>query len=792
MSERALGAGDGHGPLEAQRLLQGVRERLEQVVLEVGPERLRMTAYVDEAKDGSAVLSQLPAAALTSGPARLRILPSSEGESWCVLSDQAEVLDVETARVDISRARVERTVAPELHYATDLLVMVIPGGLHDSGSYVFPVTRVGAVECEIRSSLALAPGHEIEHVEIVGDRRLLRRARAQVLEVLPWYQPDGGPCFSMRLSLGELGAEHEGRKKTHDLVTAPNDVLRLLRLAAMMRATGWFEAPGRGRGVLELVELEDDAISFELQRSAPVTLAGEGIRIGVELFATDYELDVRVLDVESDRVRTTQPLILRRRRRHRRDHRVPVGPSHKVELCARNPVSGAVQVFPVAEVSFFGLEIRAAGQRAVLWRGLPLEQAQLCFGARLVHLGDVVVEELEPDARTGWVRGVLSIPNAAVADDPDMIALLATLAHPHVHVHDGRDFDNLHATYLRAGLFGPHMHRNLEPILEQTRGVWRRLHSGAADIVRTFVHGDEHQPDAAVTVMRAWEHAWVLQHFVDTSSERSGATGRLQSAYLDHLVPRPDARYLLFFVKTDNHIMNAYLRRFFAATGTPEAVTRSHVELWIGGAKELGASTGTGVPDPELELRPAQAEDEGLIQRAAQRFLGVHAAAALSFVEGELRLPDTHARFARAGLERGRVCDVVCRAGRPVYAVIEELSTPGVNLTWMLNATWILPLEPTRRPDDAALRAALAAVNQRPAQSTTGERFLNLPKGLSQQILAQAGFTCEAVLHLYVLNRAGLHRFLHYAAERYGELDAIAQRRRARANRSGGTAALPE
>jgi hypothetical protein len=134
---------------------------------------------------------------------------------------------------------------------------------------------------------------------------------------------------------------------------------------------------------------------------------------------------------------------------------------------------------------------------------------------------------------------------------------------------------------------------------------------------------------------------------------------------------------------------------------------------------------------------------------------------------------------------------VVCRNGQPVYALVEELSTPGVNLTWMLNATWILPLQPTRTHDEPALREALRVVNSRPAQSVTGERFLNLPRGLSEPALEQAGYVREAALYLYVLNRAGLHRFLHYAAERYGEVDAVAARRRARGGRSG-PPALPE
>jgi hypothetical protein len=276
--------------------------------------------------------------------------------------------------------------------------------------------------------------------------------------------------------------------------------------------------------------------------------------------------------------------------------------------------------------------------------------------------------------------------------------------------------------------------------------------------------------------MRAWEHGWVLQHFVDTTPELNGATGKLQFAYLDHLVPRPDGRYLLFFIKTDNHIMNAYLKRFFSSTGTPDAVSRCTVELW---SRHAQAARGRepSVHGAGAFCRACEPSDRTLVYRAAERCFGTAAATALSLLPEELDLPDTSARFTRAGLERYRRCQIVVRDAIATYAIIEEYSTPGMNLTWMLNAAWIIPLHAERDQDGQALHAALASVVDRLAQSATGERFLNLPVGLNAQVLGEWGFVCEAALYLYVVTRAGVHRLYHYTAARCGEVEALGLRR---------------
>ena len=165
--------------------------------------------------------------------------------------------------------------------------------------------------------------------------------------------------------------------------------------------------------------------------------------------------------------------------------------------------------------------------------------------------------------------------------------------------------------------------------------------------------------------------------------------------------------------------------------------------------------------------------------RAAERCLGRDSAMALSMAARELELPDTSARFARAGLERARPCRLIEHEGEVTHVLLEERTTPGVNLTWMLNATWVLPVHRGDR-GGAALRRALADVLARPAQAPTGERFVNAPAGLDRDVLRGVGFEHIASVEMFVLNRAGVHQFFQYATRRYGELDARAERRQRR------------
>ncbi len=98
----------------------------------------------------------------------------------------------------------------------------------------------------------------------------------------------------------------------------------------------------------------------------------------------------------------------------------------------------------------------------------------------------------------------------------------------------------------------------------------------------------------------------------------------------------------------------------------------------------------------------------------------------------------------------------------------------------MLNAHWLIPIHAHEDRKAAGLNMALDHVLSTPAQTASGERFINLAPGVDTAVLEQRGFRREAGVYLYVMNRSGLHRFFHHASTRYGELNALTQRRQRR------------
>jgi hypothetical protein len=223
--------------------------------------------------------------------------------------------------------------------------------------------------------------------------------------------------------------------------------------------------------------------------------------------------------------------------------------------------------------------------------------------------------------------------------------------------------------------------------------------------------------------------------------------------------------------------MNAFMRRFFSNTGSEDSVTTITIELW---SRPGDKPVELDAHNQRFVMRPMRPKEQDLVARAAQRCLGILPAAALSMVPGEFSLPTSSRCFSRAGLLRDRICRVASYRKQPVYAVLEERSSPGLNLTWMLNANWILPIHPRIDHDEQVLSSVLQAIVNAPTYSRLGDRFVNLPQNTPKEPFIKAGFELLAPVNLYVLNRAGLQRYYYYAASRYGEMNALVQRRNAR------------
>ncbi len=764
-----------------RRVRDAVRT-LDRAVVDLGPERARLCTYLSELRSTrdqkQLLLSPIAGAALplhATGPVSIHCENGSGAfrlvcRSIERLSDTEAIVDLGAACLVESNEHLARYEVPSRRP----LALVIPTGVQDTDGHVFPISEISSDSCVIDATVPIPPGQELGGVEVVGDRAVLRRAAATVVEVTPWCTADGSRRFRCTLRLRTETAS--AGDDASDVISDPVRVRRVMEFAALSGARGSFEAPVWGQGTVRFGDAERDALLIAFFPPPQARVDPRYIKLNFELFAVDYEVTVRVLERTAGWVRTAMPLHLRRARTFHRDRHVAREPGRGISLVFRNPVTGERETRDVSEISFQSITFDASSSRDLLWEGLPLEDACVCSGSSRIALGDTRIESVSSEGGRGHARAAITKPN--IAQKADFVSLVSSLGHPDITVHDGQNFNAMLAIYKQGGLFAPHMRRNLDPIMPAAKRVWHRLHHAGPDLVQTFVHGAGDEPDGAVTAIRPWERAFVAQHFVSVNAHSATAAGRLQRAYVDHVQSRPEGHYLVFFVKSDNKQMNAFYERFFGTTGTPEAIERRNVQLWC---KPGEVSRPIEVsPTSKLVVRALRATHEPTVSHAAERCIGVQGAAALSFLPGEFHIPETASGFARVGLKRKRVCETVSRAGQPIYAMIEEITSPGLNFTWMLNATWILPVHTEQDATGDALRTALVHILKKPSQTPTGDVFLNTTDGVDGSVLEAAGFEKLADLFLYTMNRAGLNRYFYYTSDRYGEVDIRTQQRELR------------
>ncbi len=791
----------------ARQIARSLGRSLTPVVIDLGASQPRFGSYLewDEHKGAPMlvpVAAEVLSLALAGRSGSIRIRSADPAQPWMLIARAIHVASERTAIVELARTDAvrmpERVPGRTQARGREPLVLAVHPGTAAMESHVYPITSLGAEHCLIDATLPLDRGQMLGPVEVIGERRILRCATARVIEVIPWITAHGDRRFRCRLAFEEATApavvDHG-----HDLLSDAKRIGRLFELARLIELSGWYDAPGWPHARMRIGDFKDGLLTIDAAEVSPpaaIPLPAE-VRIGFELFAVSYEGWVRLHRRRGARFEVALPFVMRRRRR-RREQRALVDRRRGVRLEFRSSATGEHLSRPVVDLSFGGVCIEAEPVD-LLWRGAWLEDARIVWPEGDVALGDLETRSVVRTPGKG-IRCHLASRGLTPSENPALIDLVASSYHPEAERHDGSDFHSMVAFYEKAGLLADFMLRNLRPVLPEAARVWRKLHDRAGSIACTLVFrgAPAQKPQAAFSGVRAWEKTWLVQHFCALATAERRATGTLQLASIDFVMPQRDSHYLAFFVRAENGGMNAFLEKFLELTGTPEAVTRVTVTRWLlrgdrppseAGAQAVPAVPGEARPSPAL--RPIGDSDEVVVSRAAERSFGVMAANALSLLPGAFSLPATSRRFARLGLARDRKAWVITEAGgteagRTIgAALLKESASPGVNLTWMLDAWWYLPVDAYRTGDACSVAVAAAAVSDAPTEGACCDKLLVVPQGTPAGPLLAAGFEKLADLNLYVINRSGFRRYHEYIADRYGELGAkMIKRSAARVARS--------
>jgi len=337
-----------------------------------------------------------------------------------------------------------------------------------------------------------------------------------------------------------------------------------------------------------------------------------------------------------------------------------------------------------------------------------------------------------------------------------------------ITVHDGRDFSAMLALYERMGLLRPDMLAKLRPPHAELADNWRKLHEGDASLACTLVaRGPDGVPQGAITAVRAWDEAWLIQHFGVMPEAEPGTAVALQIASSSLLLTRADLRHACCFVGIDNARVQAWFDQFFRLGDAFEVASRIDLVRWArlpgGNSKTIAAPAGLEI----LAIEPG-APSWG----AFTRCLGPIASDALS-----MQFNTTSRAFACRGLERERNVLLLFDRGHQKAFLIEERASPGVNLSGMLDTWWLFSLDESRPLDESIVELAANAISTRCPDERAG--ILLIP-GSAPPPLRAPGFTRIAGARLYAFNRTGVRRFRDELALRYGDVRAAMERRRAR------------
>jgi hypothetical protein len=635
--------------------------------------------------------------------------------------------------------------------AGDPLVLIAAG--LSAASNVIPIIDLGATACIVDSTFPLDPGLRLDSVQIVNDRRVLRHASAQVIEMIPWLSFQGERRFLCRLALTDQTRPQPYEQP--DLL--PAELMKPVLGAAVALGVEANMEFARGAATVEFSEIDTAALRFHAT-DLLVVPESRIVRISFDLFEVHYEGTVRLISSDAGEVRTSLPHVMRR---YRNRHEARVSTSKRdLEVHFSFPTTGQRCARQVVDLSKGGLCFVADPHADVLWKDLPLDGGVLRWDSQSLRVGVIRVAGVETQ---GKHKLRCHVSFSTPIHGSRFTELLAAHRYPELEVHRGDGFERMLTAFREGGLLGPHMERNLQPEhLDRVAAGWERVHRGAVNDVRTLLHRENSEVLATVSGIRAWERTWIGQHMVALPRRRWKSPGTLHMSFIDHVVGRSDCSHMVVFVRVGNTGTSAFFDRFLSLTGSPEAGAKCKIALW--------SHRGTGLVDKDVVTRPLRSVDEAMLCHAARREYGPIVAAALAYLPGQVHIPRTRAAFAKGGVVRQRSVRLLGPRGRPHFALCKESAELGFSLTFLLNATWLLPVHPPAglAGGEAGWGQAVAAALAGAETLPSGEKLVVTPGAAPVAILRELGLTLEAEAEIYAYNRTGLLRWFYYLHETYG------------------------
>jgi len=725
-------------------------------------------------KSGNLVLSLGPVPSCPPGPTRAVVDFSDGGRQLYVAglltptADGAAELVVESAPA--KRPSRSARLAPPADVAFAICLVEVEGG----GRQCYPILDIGVRGLRIETSAPLALGTVLGDLLVLFRREVLRSGEGVVTSCSPALYPDGRLVYECGVRYRSASARRietaaSDRVEIDDVSRVRAILWALCDLEYEVTVSGptgvvkgrMLPQPATDRGrVPELRCRVSDADRLPI-RSGAVT-------VECSLFGSGYRFYARITARKEDVLSLSPSPKLREW--HRRDEeRTSLAPSSGAIVSYRHSLTGARRVHPLVDLSSGGFSFSPGTADEELWAGLPLKEVRIQLGELSFKPPVAAIRSASPTRVSAEMR---ALPDR----ETDLLReqLIEHGPEP-IRFHDGSAFDELVAFHRSKRLLTPEMEASMTSAFDDSRRTWKIAHAREAGLMRTAIVPWRGGIGASLTSVRAYERTWIFQHNAVASGPVPAGAGQLHGILMRLAAHRSDGEYVAGIISSGARGMHGLVTNFFTQSAPAH---RGATRLFLYGAP---AAPGPAFVERrsveprsagQRSVRRLRGRDELLIEHVGARTLDPVCARALGLRAGEIELPKTRATYAKLGIERTRDAYGAFADDRCVAVLLRETASPGLCLSGLLSASYLLPVQPGADPDGSGRRALCQLARATRVPGDPPVRFLFLPDGTDDQPARASGFSPIGECTFFALHRLGILEYQRYVADKYGLLQA--------------------
>jgi hypothetical protein len=736
-------------------------------------------------KSRNLVLALGPVPSCPAGPTRAVVDFSDGGgnEFWLAglmtpAGDGGAELLVESEPAKRPSRSVRLKPAADVAFA--ICVVEVEGG----GRQCYPILDIGVRGFRVETSAPLALETVLGDLIVLYRREILRSGEGVVTSCSPALYPDGRLVYECGVRFRSAGRtrmdpvmsgrgdrnDRNDRSERNDRVEI-DDITRVRAILWALCDLGYEVAVSGPTGVVKGRMLQQGAIDrtrvpelrCRVKDADRLPMRSGAVTVECSLFGSGYRFYARITDRKGD-ILTLSPSPKLREWHRRSEERTPLGPQSGALVSYRHALTGARRVHPLIDLSSHGFSFPPGLSDEELWPGLPLKEVRIQLGALAFKAPEVAIRSVSPSRVSAEMR---ALPDR----EADLMREQLIEHGPEsVRFHDGRQFDELVAFHRSMNLLERDMEANLAATFAETRRTWRLAHDRAARLMRTAIVPWRGGIGATLTSVRAYERTWVFQHSAVASGAVPAGAGQLHGILMRLAAHRRDGEYIAGAIDASAKTMHGLVSSFFSQSA-PAHRGAMRLTLYAAPARPESARDDASV------VRQLRGRDESLVEHVGARQLDPVCARALSLRAGEIELPQTRAAYAKVGMERRREAFGAFAGDQCVAVLLQEIASPGLCLSGLMSASFLLPVLQGADPDGTKQLALCDLARAARVPGDPPNRFLFVPENTDHGPVLSAGFRPIGQCTYFALHRLGIVEYQRYIADKYGLLQARLRRR---------------